>query len=361
MKPSVLFFCPSFTSGGVEKVLVNLANHFNKNDYSTSFLVCQHIGILDVHLNKGVNIFSLNNRLLKSFFPAISFFRKNNPDVIICGPQFINILSVLVVRLILRKKVKLILTHHSFYDLDIKRMPFFHLFYKLFLRFFYRYGDIVIAVSNAVKEHLINDVGLSSNKIKVIYNPVIESNFDDLANGPFSDKSFIDDRNYKILVCVGRLSKIKNQEALIKIMPSLLKEINCKLLIIGDGEERYSLEQLVSDLDLSLNVEFFGSISNPLKYIKNSDLLVLPSLTETFSLVAVESIALGTPVISTPTLGVKEILKNCEGCFFESIDNQDDFVFTIKEILNCKNIFVDEKFVEKFRIDRIGEIYESLL
>lgn len=361
MKSSVLFFCPSFSSGGVEKVLVNLANHFNANDYSTSFLVCQHIGILDFNLNKGVDIFSLNNRLFKSFFSAISFFKKKNPDVIICGPQFINILSVLVVKLILRKKVKLILTHHSFYDLDIKRMPFLHLFYKSFLRFFYRHGDVIVAVSNVVKEHLVNDVGLSNNKIKVIYNPVIESNFDDLANEPFLHKSFIDDRNYKILVCVGRLSKIKNQEALIKLMPRLLKEINCKLILIGDGEERDFLKKLVFDLDLSLKVEFMGSISNPLKYIKHSDLLVLPSLSETFSLVAVESIAAGTPVISTPTLGVNEILRNCEGCFFESIDNDNDFVFKIKQILNSKNNFVDQKFVEKFRVDKIGESYESIL
>jgi glycosyltransferase involved in cell wall biosynthesis len=361
MKPSVLFFCTSFTSGGVEKVLVNLANHFNNSDYSTSFLVCQHIGILDVHLSKGINIFSLNKRLLKSLFPAISFFRNNNPDVIICGPQFISILSVLVVKLILRKKVKLILSHHSFYDLDIKRMTFFHLFYKSFLRFFYRYGDIIVAVSNAVKEHLVNDVGLSKDKIKVIYNPVLESNFNDLIRVPLSHKWFVDKRDYKILVCVGRLSKIKNQEALVRLMPSLIKEINCKLVLIGDGEERYLLEKLVSDLDLSLNVEFLGSISNPLKFIKHSDLLVLPSLTETFSLVAVESIASGTPVISTPTLGVTEILENCEGCFFESIDNQNGFIFRIKEILNSENIFVDEEFVKKFRTDKIGEIYESLL
>lgn len=361
MKPSVLFFCPSFTSGGVEKVLVNLANHFNKNDYSTSFLVCQHIGILDAHLNKGIKFFSLNKRLLKSLLPAISFFRKNNPDVIICGPQFISILSVLVVKLILRKKVKLILSHHSFYDLDIKRMTFFHLFYKSFLRYFYRYGDIIVAVSNVVKEHLVNDVGLSKDKIKVIYNPVIESNFDDLISEPFAHKWFVDKRDYKILVCVGRLSKVKNQEALIRLMPSLMKETNCKLVLIGDGEERYFLEKLVSELNLNLYVEFLGSISNPLKYIKHSDLLVLPSLTETFSLVAVESIASGTPVISTPTLGVNEILKNCDGCFFESIDSQYDFVFKIRQILNSKNIFVDKKFVEKFRIDKIGKIYESLL
>ncbi|MBB2149896.1 glycosyltransferase [Pedobacter gandavensis] len=360
MKPSVLFFCASFTSGGVEKVLVHLANHFCKSGYPTSFLVCQQIGGLDIYLNEQVKVQSFNKRLSKCFWSALAFFRTTKSDVVICGPQFINILSVLILKIILRKKTKLIITHHSFYDLDVKNMSFMHLFYKTLVRFFYKYADVVVAVSNAVKNHLVEDIGVPKDKIEVIYNPVIDEDFKLKEQESLSHKWMNKDRGFKTLVCVGRLSKVKNQEGLINLMPDLAKELNCKLILIGDGEEREFLKGLVAKLGMENHVDFIGNITNPVKFIAASDLLILPSVSETFSLVAVESIAAGTPVLSTPTLGVNEILKNCQGCFFESIGNQKDFINKIKVILALENIEVDKQFVEKFNVEISGRLYENL-
>ena len=361
MKPSVLFFCPTFTAGGVEKVLVNLANYFCKTGFSTSFLVCQRIGELEGHLNGEIKIESFNKRLSGSFWPAVKFFRAHNPDIIICGPQFINILAVLVIKLLLRKNSKVVLTHHSFYDLDVQQMPFLKLFYKSFLKIFYKHSDVVVAVSNAVKSHLVNDIGLKEEKIKVIYNPVLEDNFEALKQEEFYHKWLIPGKQFKVLVCAGRLSKVKNQEALIRLFPALIKKNNCKLILLGDGDQRSFLEGLVSELALSDYVDLVGSVINPVKYIAESDLLLLPSVSETFSLVAVESIAAGTPVLSTHTLGVKEILGNCRGCFFESIENPEDYIQKIKQILNTEKIEVDQDFTDKFKISAIGQLYVDLI
>ncbi|MDR7372351.1 glycosyltransferase [Flavobacterium aquidurense] len=360
-KKSILFFCPTFSAGGVEKVFVNLANYFAENNYSTSFLVCQHIGILDSQLNEKVEIFSLKKRLSKSLFQAIKFFKSNNFDFVVTGPQFVSILSVLVIKFLLRKKTKLIITHHSFYDLDVKTMPILHLSYKYLVVFFYRYADVVIAVSNAVKNHLIADVGIDEKMIKVIYNPVISLDFDSLKEEAFSHKWFSSETDLKIIVCVGRLSKIKNQEALIKLMPLVIKEVNCKLLLIGDGEEKQSLQKLIYELQLDSYIDILGAVENPIKYIKQANLLVLPSFSETFSLVAVESIAVGIPVLSTPTLGVLEILKDCKGCFFEEIEKRESFADNIITILNSNGEYVDSEYVKKFTINNIGKLYEDTI
>lgn len=361
MKPSVLFFCPTFSSGGVEKVLINLANYFCERGYNTSFLVCRRIGPLEPHLNKEVIIHSLNKRVGKCFFEALSFFWQQNPAVVICGPQFINILTVVILKIILRRRTKVILTHHSFYDFDVKKMIFWKMFYKSSLRSFYKYSDVIVAVSQAVKDHLVNDIPIPEHKIQVIYNPVIESNFGDLKGEKTSHRWLNGDRDFKVIVCVGRLSRIKNPTALVRLMPDLVKMIDCRLILIGDGEQHQFLEDLVNELKMTKYIDIHGAVSNPLKYISRSDLVIIPSISETFSMVGVESIAAGIPVLSTPTQGVMEVLENCEGCFFESIGNREAFMLMIRHLLTTKGITVNEGFAEKFSVNSIGKIYEDLV
>lgn len=360
MKASILFFSPSYTTGGVEKVLINLANEFDELNYPISYLVCQNIGELKKQLNPAIQTYSLNKRLSKSLLGAIRFFKKFNVQVVICGPQFLNILTVLVIKFILKKNVYLIVTHHSFHDLDVKKTFFMSNFSQPLIKFFYGYSDKIVAVSNAVKSYLTKDVGLSNHCISVIYNPAINKNFEGMINESVSHKWLLNNKKHKVLIYVGRLSKVKNLKGLINLMPEVIAKADCKLIIIGDGEEKGILKEMVNSSNLQQYIDFIGIVDNPIKYIAASDLLILPSISETFSLVAVEAIASGTPVLSTPTTGVVEILRECQGCYFEDIENENQFRLKILEILGNKKL-VDKAFVEKFSVTKITKDYEALI
>lgn len=361
MKPGIVFFCPSFSTGGAEKVLINLANEFRFKGYKTSFLVCQRIGELDTLLEPGIQVHSFNKRLAACIQPLYRFLRSEQPDVIICGPQFISILTVLVSKVLLRNKTRIILTHHNFFDLDVRKVPLMDVFNRSLLKYFYKKSDAIVAVSHAVKKHLVNDIGIPKSKVVVIYNPVLDRNFDVFKRADVSHKWYRSDRTYKILICVGRLSKVKNQEELIRLMPDLIRKLDCRLVLLGEGEQHVFLKNLISELDLEEFVDLVGAVINPIKYIYHSDLLVLPSITETFSLVGVESIASGTPVLSTPTEGVMEILESCKGCYFELIQNKNGFIEMILHALSQPASDVDVRFAERFTVENITMEYENLV
>ncbi len=361
MKPGIMFFCPSFSSGGAEKVLVNLANHFHLAGYCTSFLVSQRIGNLDELLDPGIATYSLNKRLSSSLWPIYKFLKEKKPDVIICGPQFINVMTIVVCKLLLRNNTKVILTHHNFYDLDAKKVPFAELFGQSMLKHFYALSDVIVAVSHAVKKHLVSDIGIPDSKVVVIYNPVVDRNFHINKLEPVFHKWFHSDRDYKLIVSVGRLSKVKNQEELIRLMPDLIKTVNCRLILVGDGEQFHFFKALIAELALERYVDIVGAVINPLNFIYQADLLILPSITETFSLVAVESIACGTPVLSTPTAGVLEILGTCKGCFFESLTDKKKFIESIAHILSNVDLPIHKEFANRFEVANIALEYESLV
>ena len=80
-----------------------------------------------------------------------------------------------------------------------------------------------------------------------------------------------------------------------------------KLLMVGDGPERAAAERRALELDVAEDVVFLGKVKNPIEPLLISDLLVLPSETESFGLVALEAFAAGVPVISTNVGGLPEV------------------------------------------------------
>jgi glycosyltransferase involved in cell wall biosynthesis len=359
MKPNILFFCPTFNTGGVEKVFVNLSNYFDQAGYQITFLTCNDTGLLKDQLNLKIKKHSFNRRLSKSFFSAFKYFKNNNFDVVISAPNYVNILTILINKILLRKKTKIILTHHSFYDLDVKGVPFLHYFYKTLLKNSYNYSDLVIAVSESVKQHLVDEVKIKK-KVVVIYNPVINKTIQALKNEKIQHRWFDKNtRKSKIILCVGRLSKVKNQKGLIEIANRMQNMFDFKLIFIGDGEERITLQNLVYKYKLEHLIDFIGDCINPYKFIINSDLVIIPSHSETFSLVAVEAISLGVPIISTPTKGVKEIMQFCNDCYFESINSENNFINRIISVLRYyERQKVDISYVNRFSLNDIGQKYE---
>src|SRR5699024_1692708 len=126
----------------------------------------------------------------------------------------------------------------------------------------------------------------------------------EMKNELFSEKDFL-------IMNMGRLVEEKGQWHLIRAMKYVTQEIkNAKLIIMGVGELESYLKVLVEQLNLVNNVKFLGFKRNPFKYIKNSDLFVMSSISEGFGNVLIEAMACNVPVISTDCrYGPREILE----------------------------------------------------
>jgi glycosyltransferase involved in cell wall biosynthesis len=115
---------------------------------------------------------------------------------------------------------------------------------------------------------------------------------------------------YKIIY-VGRFADFKGIPFLIDTFYQLIIDnYDARLYLVGDGDEESKIRKKVSALNLEEHVIFFGYQKNTSSYIKNADLLVLPSNNEPFGRVLLEAMYIGTPAIGTKSGGIPEIIED---------------------------------------------------
>ena len=111
------------------------------------------------------------------------------------------------------------------------------------------------------------------------------------------------------MIFLGRLTYPKNPQRLMKLCKMLKdKQPDIKIAIVGTGELDEETMALAKELNLGDNVQFLGFQSNPMKMVADSKVMILTSLWEGTPMCALESMALGTPVVSTPTDGMKDLI-----------------------------------------------------
>ncbi len=123
------------------------------------------------------------------------------------------------------------------------------------------------------------------------------------------------------LIYLGRLTYQKDPQRLMRLC-ARLKETRpeIRVAIVGAGELEEETRQLCRELGLEDNVRFLGFQSNPMKMLSDSRVLVLTSRWEGTPMCALEAMALGTPVISTPTDGMKDLIQSGENGYLSDVD-----------------------------------------
>ncbi|UTC61776.1 glycosyltransferase family 4 protein [Treponema sp. OMZ 787] len=184
-------------------------------------------------------------------------------------------------------------------------------------------------------------------------------------------KSFnIKSDSFKILF-LGRISKEKNIETLINIIPKIIRENkNIQLIIVGDGPDRLELEARVKDLGLEDSIIFTNRIPNdkvPI-YYKIADIFISPSKTETQGLTILEAMAAGVPVLVYDDTNVKGIvLHKKTGLLFKennelldnikfALNNKEEIKKYAKEAFKVADNFSSANFAKK-----IEKIYKELI
>ena len=190
-------------------------------------------------------------------------------------------------------------------------------------------SDQIITVSKRSARLLAEKFGAKEGKVNVVYNAIDSSKF---PNHKETVPSGDSGKKAKVVLYHGRLSVQKGVEFFLRAAQKVLsRDPEVKFLVSGKGDLLPKLVELCFDLGISKNVMFLGYVSDDqLKRIFcSSDVLVLPSVSEPFGIVALESMASGTPTIVSKTSGVAERVKNCLTVDFWDVDEMASKILSI--------------------------------
>ena len=187
-------------------------------------------------------------------------------------------------------------------------------------RFSIDQSDGVTAVSNFLKEATINVIGVK-NDIEVIYNFVNCDKYKPSGNRELRN-SFAP-KNEKVLIHISNFRSVKRPTDVVDIFMRVQKKIPAVLLMVGDGPERSNAEWTARNGGVEQKVHFLGKQDNIEELLGISDLLLLPSETESFGLVALEAMACEVPVVASNVGGLPEVVTDgVEGFLVEPRDTE---------------------------------------
>ncbi len=156
----------------------------------------------------------------------------------------------------------------------------------------------------------------------------------------------------KILCHVSNFRKVKRVEDVVRIFAEVNKEQKSKLILAGDGPERYSVEKLVRDLGICDRVIFLGKVRDTAHVLEIADLFLLPSETESFGLAALEAMAVSVPVISSNTGGIPEVNIHGVTGYLSNVGDVDDMA------KNALKILKDDETLNQFKINALKRAHD---
>jgi glycosyltransferase involved in cell wall biosynthesis len=220
----------------------------------------------------------------------------------------------------------------------------------------------VICVSKTAEEGYLETIG-DTNNLCVRYNPIDWKRIQSLSD---EECDYCKNPDKPLIVAVGRLVSTKNFITLLNACVMLKDKLSFDLWIIGGGPEYDALNEFIHSNDLDF-VKLFGDVLNPYPLVKQADLFVSASVTESYCLVIQESLILGIPVIAVNCPGVAESLDTRFGILIDNsakvlAETINDFLCT-PDKLNAYRNRISEEYslvsLDEERLDAIIELIET--
>ncbi|MCB9255743.1 MAG: N-acetyl-alpha-D-glucosaminyl L-malate synthase BshA [Chitinophagales bacterium] len=233
--------------------------------------------------------------------------------------------------------------------------------YRSVVAFSINQSDGITTVSESLKKDTYTNFDISKD-IEVIPNFIDFTRFTKLNKEHF--KKAIAPNNERILIHTSNFRKVKRVEDTVRIFEKVRKEVNAKLLLVGDGPERACVEELARKLEVEKDVIFLGKQDAVEELLAIADLYLMPSESESFGLAALEAMACEVPVISSNTGGIPEI--NIEGLtgFLSDVGDVDAMARNAISILSNEEKLIGYKQnalaqAKKFDISLVLPVYEN--
>jgi len=289
----LIFILPSFAGGGAERVMVTLANGLHRRGHRIGLLVLDGSGPLRHLVAPGLPLHDLRQpRLRRALSGVIGFLRRLGPARVVSSFGYVN-LGLALARPLLHRGTLLYFREANLPSLSLPAQPWPGLMRRGY-RWLYPLAHRVIATSDRMAQEFLHDFRLPASKLRVIGNPV------DTASLRMATPQRLSGPGLRA-VAVGRLVPQKGFDRLLPLFAEL--PADALLILLGDGPEADRLKAQAASLKLGERVQFAGFREDAAGWIAGADCLLLPSRWEGLPNVALEALALGTPVLATPESG----------------------------------------------------------
>ena len=358
----ITIFLPSLRGGGAERVMVTLANGFAKRGYRVDLVLAQAVGPYMAEVSDAVRVVDLGaGRVVRSLPRLTKYLHQERPAAVLSALSHANVVAIMA-HLLARSRSRLVVSERNVIategtDVTNERGRWL----RHLMRLTYPLADAAVAVSNGVRDDLVAIIGVSKDRVRTIYNPVVDERLLARSYEPVSHPWFAPNEP-PVILGVGRLTPQKDFATLVRAFAIARKQRNMRLMILGEGELRRELEALVRSLGIENDVTFPGFAENPFAYMRRAAVFVLSSRWEGLPGVLIQAMACGTPVISTDChSGPAEILENGRWGRLVPVGDVDAIAMAILATLESRNHPDVARRAQDFAVERALEEYLQVL
>jgi N-acetyl-alpha-D-glucosaminyl L-malate synthase BshA len=211
-------------------------------------------------------------------------------------------------------------------------------------------SDGVTSVSNYLKR-TTHEVFTIEKDIRVIYNFIDTEKY--VPRTAEDLKCNFCSREEKVLMHISNFRPVKRVMDVVDIFYEVQKEVNCRLVLIGDGEDRAAAIRSAWNRGLSDRVIFLGKQDNVEDLIPMADVFLFPSANESFGLAALEALSCGVPVVGTRSGGLPEVVEDGRCGYLHPVGAVKEMAASVIELLN------NRERMEEFRSNARNRAVEN--
>jgi glycosyltransferase involved in cell wall biosynthesis len=366
-KKRLAIFLPGLYDGGAERVMLNLAAGFAERGFEVDLVLAQAEGPFVSEVPSSVRMIELNTthlsaqRTLSSLPSLVRYLRSERPVAMLSCLNYANIVA-LWAKFLARVPVRLSVCEQNTFSSEREQFPgYSRWLFQGLMRLVYPRADTIIAVSQGVADDLVKVLRVPPQSVKVIYNPVITPELQ-VKKDASIDHPWFEKNQPPVVLAVGRLTKQKGFDVLIRAFAQVRRKRVARLLILGEGEDRWELIGLAKKLEVDKDVDLPGFVSNPYPYMANASVFVLSSRWEGLPTVLVEALFCGVPLVATDCpSGPREILKNGQYGQLVPVENTDSLSQAIINALDGNIRPIPQNSWQAFTLDSVIKQYVSTL
>ena len=267
-------------------------------------------GDLDGRVSDDVRLIDLRAAKLAIALPKlVGYLKRARPDLVIAASWY-AVLVALVAKRLCCPGIRLWVRQDNVHSVQVAHAKRKNRAILTAIRRLLPSAERIIAVSAGVAEDLARQAPRIAGRVRVVPNPVPHDDIAAMAAAPL-DHPWFDEPGVPVILSAGRLVGQKDFSTLIRAFAQVVKSRPARLVILGEGRERGALAALARELGVAEEVDLPGFVANPFAWMARARVFAVSSIYEGLSMVLVEAMACGTPVVSTDCPhGPREVLED---------------------------------------------------
>ncbi len=357
----IAIFAPSMAGGGAERGAVKLAEGLVRRGFGVDLVLATAEGPRLDEVPADVRVVDLGARRVVGSLPAlVRYLRREKPQGLASVLDHANVVALWARKLGRYSGRVVVIEQNTLSEAARNGKSRRDRMMPRLVRRFYPWADYVVGVSEGVTEDLAQFVSLPAEKLRVISNPIVAPEIEELARAPVDHAWF--DGGGPVFVAAGRLRPQKDFPTLLRAFSLVRAKRPVRLLILGEGPERERLEALARELELSGDVSLPGATTNPYAYMARSTAFILSSRWEGLPTVLIEAMSCGAPVVATDCpSGPREILADGRFGALVPVGDVQALAAAMDDALDGKLARPPVESWRRYAIDAVVDEYVPLL